>query len=796
MPIATAASICPARRDGSRLLLMILAATVLLPRAVTASDNGWFSDRCNEPVGAFPQREERQLLRVLSSPVDAGEDLLLLRRPDGQLYGPRALFERLGIAPPAPPRQNLLADWYPLDGVAGLRYAVNRCDQTLSIDASALQPVSRHELFATRGTTVAAFAGEAGGFVQTDLQYLHSRVDDTLSGLVDAGVFSAWGLGRSSLLHDGERSIRLDTQWTYDAPASLQRWRLGDAIARGGRFGRALRFGGVQWGTEFALQPDLITFPLPGFGGVAALPSAVDVYVNNSLRSRQDVPAGPFQFSRIPVLTGGGQVQLVVTDLLGRTQVFETDFYAASQLLRAGLDDYSVEAGADRQRYGLASDDYGRGFVAGTWRRGLNDALTGEVHAESDGRRHVAGVGYSALVPPLGVLSGGVAAGSGDNDGTELSFSVERAMPQWSYGASHVRTSRRLLRVGEIEPASLSRSLVRGSRQFAGLGSLSLAWLQDRGVDGIRLRGLSVGASARTWRSVSVSVGGFHDVDDGQRDSVYLSLSGLFGTRTSAYSQLQHAGGEDFARLGVQRGRLDTIGWDGGAYVDRGASERVGGNLQWTAPRAVLSADVEDNRNDDALRLGLRTGLVGLGRDVFWTRPSEGPFAVIETDSERRVRVYDENRLAGSSSRAAPLLVTDLQPYQPRQIAVADEDYGIEIGLDEITRRVTMPGYGGVRVRFTENRQPTRRLLLRRADNTPPPAGSSTESDGLPPSFTGRQGEALISAAVGAYTLRVRWDGGGCEARIELRETDSLAATPDVVSCAAMTPAPTPAGPR
>ncbi|NEV03151.1 hypothetical protein, partial [Bradyrhizobium uaiense] len=40
-------------------------------------------------------------------------------------------------------------------------------------------------------------------------------------------------------------------------------------------------FGGLQAQRDFALRPDLITAPLATIGGSAAVPSTVDVYVNN-----------------------------------------------------------------------------------------------------------------------------------------------------------------------------------------------------------------------------------------------------------------------------------------------------------------------------------------------------------------------------------------------------------------------------------------------------------------------------------------------------------------------------------
>ncbi len=95
----------------------------------------------------------------------------------------------------------------------------------------------------------------------------------------------------------------------------------------------------------FPLQPGFVTFPLPGISGEAALPSTVDLYVDNALRMRRQVPSGPFSIQDLPVTTGQGDARLVIRDILGREQVITQPFYATSRLLKQGLHDYSYELG-------------------------------------------------------------------------------------------------------------------------------------------------------------------------------------------------------------------------------------------------------------------------------------------------------------------------------------------------------------------------------------------------------------------------------------------------------------------
>lgn len=72
--------------------------------------------------------------------------------------------------------------------------------------------------------------------------------------------------------------------------------------------------------------------PLPELSGSAAVPSTVDVYVDNAQRASRSVPSGPFSITNLPIITGAGTARLVVRDALGRETVSETPFYASSDL--------------------------------------------------------------------------------------------------------------------------------------------------------------------------------------------------------------------------------------------------------------------------------------------------------------------------------------------------------------------------------------------------------------------------------------------------------------------------------
>ena len=106
--------------------------------------------------------------------------------------------------------------------------------------------------------------------------------------------------------------------------------------------------GGLQAQSNFSLRPDLITAPLPTLGGSAAVPSTVDVYVNNIKTFSQSVGAGPFSVSNVPLISGAGNAELVIRDSAGHEIKSTTPFYASArcryQPPNAGRADLAADA--------------------------------------------------------------------------------------------------------------------------------------------------------------------------------------------------------------------------------------------------------------------------------------------------------------------------------------------------------------------------------------------------------------------------------------------------------------------
>ena len=433
--------------------LLLLAMLTLTPPAALAEDPAHDADEV--------------FMAVLINGQTQGTVVIL--RSDGRLFAGAQDLRRWRLRlPNNAPLTHYGEDFFALDVLAGLSYKFDESSQALTVQA----PPSLFDATRLKGTVTnfsAPTPASLGGFLNYDVSANPAQGRTTTSGLLELGGFAGWGAGQTHILARDlgghVNVIRLDTTWTLDQPMQLASLRFGDAISGTSSWGGAVRFGGVQWATNFSTQPGFTSFPLPGMSGEAALPSTVELYVDNALRMSREVPSGPFSVQDLPVRTGQGDARLVVRDILGREQVIIMPFYATPRLLQQGLQDYSYELGFVRRNFGTDSNNYGRALAVGTHRLGITEQFTGEIHGELLGHQQTLGLGGVLMLPAAGVLSGSFAASHSDRGvGGLLELGFQRQGRYFSFGAKTQLASQRFAKLGlqpeELAPRHISRVFV------------------------------------------------------------------------------------------------------------------------------------------------------------------------------------------------------------------------------------------------------------------------------------------------------------------------------------------------
>ena len=183
--------------------------------------------------------------------------------------------------------------------------------------------------------------------------------------------------------------------------------------------------------------------PLPTFGGIAAVPSTVDVYVNNIKTFSQDVAPGPFSIANIPLITGAGNAQLVVTEFVGRRDQDDRPVFRLGEPVEPGADaagrwkaDCRVSTTARRPTITFETP-----VGSATLRRGIFDWMTAESHVEAGAGVANGGVGAVVRTGAIGVVSASLAASDySAKRGAQASASYQAQLFGLSFSASSQRT--------------------------------------------------------------------------------------------------------------------------------------------------------------------------------------------------------------------------------------------------------------------------------------------------------------------------------------------------------------------
>lgn len=755
----------PDRRRRSRALASLLWCALLMLAA-----------RAHAATSGPGQSGVAELwLAVVLNGQPVSQAALILRARDGRVLVSRTDLRSWRLRIPAAAHfDHAGQDYLPLDALRSLQYRVDDPSQTLIVSAlpSAFVSVS------IRGTEIAYATpspSPPGAFLNYDLSTTRFGGTTRESALLEPSVFGRWGSGLSDFLVsdvDGrERLVRLDTTWTRDQPQNATSLRIGDAITGASSlWGASVRFAGVQWGTDFATQPGLITFPLPTVVGATSLPSTVNLYVNGALRMSTDLAMGPFQLQDVPAITGAGQIQVVVRDLLGREQVISQSFYASPALLRRGLQDFSYEAGFVRENYGLASNDYAHALVVGTERVGLSDSVTAQVHGEMLQEQQTLGIGGDWLIPRIGVASAAVAGShSGQGAGALAVLGFDRTAKRFTFGATVQLADRHFVDVGSLDGQPTPVRMVRAYASVAlgRFGSVSIVSArQDYGAgDVVDLSSIREDFQIRRVGFLSLSV---TRARAGTSDTtVELTLTRSLGERTTGTLDAMSQDGHGQGLVEVQR---DLPAGTGSGYrVSAGVDGAPDGEAEYTWQTSTGTYDVDAQRmlgqtQESATATG---GIAFLGGQFFPTRRIDSSFAVVDVGSEPHVRVYDDNQLVGRTNGKGQVLVPNLRPYEDNQIGIEQADLSLDAQVSILAQTAVPYFRSGTLVRFPVVHPHGALITLVLESGKELPSGALVNVVGRSEEFpSALHGEVYLTDFSAPAVLHASWPGGRCEATV------------------------------
>lgn len=741
-----------------------------LQRAISLSAAGLFL--CCAAVASAGEPSSNEAIEPLVAEVLLNgkrlpQHAIFLKDAAGRLYASDAFLRESRLKLPETSTVRFEGETYHcVNGVPSLSAALAEADQAIVLEAAPTL-FHRQGINFTQSTLPSMTNSADGSFINYDLFAERTSGNVSLNGAVDLNLFTRWGAGFSNFVGqagEGQRRLlRLDTNWTIDRPDGLTSVRLGDGITRGGPGGAPLRFGGIQFARNFSVQPGFVTIPLPTVSGSAALPSVAEVYVNSVLQGSRELEPGPFEFRQTPVQTGGGTIQLVANDVLGRQIVSTQQYYTSAEMLRKGLHDFSYEVGFLREDFGARSNRYGKFIASAVHRYGFSNKLTGEASLQLAKSHQTAGAALTATVFDLALVSAGTRVSqSNRGQGGAATLGVERRSRLFSFGARAEWRTEHYRLIGEPENRRSRLTAFAFADYSFRRGAVGFnyyhrgAWTGEEeeligGFANLAVRGATVHLSAR--RAIS-----------GPSNTIFGATLALpVGPRRSVAGSLDVERGRRLTRFSVQQNSPAATGARYRAAFEDGDGNAFHAEYVWQGPQATWGVAVAKAKRSEGVRLSLSGALGLIGDRPFASNRLNSSFAEVKVDGHSGVRVYADNQLVGVTGAGGRLIVPNLRAYEANALRIDDADLPLDAQLASFSTVVRPYARSGVTVRFTPKTSRGVLMRVRLSDGGLLPAGAKVTVVGRRGSHVVvAGGELYIEGITGTERLRAQWKGRSC----------------------------------
>ncbi len=789
------------RRRLADLFCLALACFALLPPAMAAADE------------APPSAAEFQLDVSIN-----GQPTGLVARfadlGDGRFASPASELRELGVKVPDEMPDGQLV---PLDGFRGVSYVYDEQKQAIALELDDEHRVrksydargegSQAKLSTTDWGAVLNYSvfGSTGGedFISTTGTGSFSGLNTTLDARVISplGILSQTGIVGMTLA-DETQGLRLETTYTFSDEDNLVTWRGGDFISGGIGWSRPIRMGGVQAQRSFTMRPDLVTAPLPSVSGSAAVPSTVDVFVNGIKSYSKEVAAGPYQIDNVPSISGSGVAQVVTRDAAGREVLQTLSFYTSPRLLKPGLYDFSVEAGAPRLSYGIDSFNYDESIAgSATVRTGITDWLTGEAHTEGSDSLINGGAGFVASAFDAAIVSAAISASFSDQEsGTQLYAAFEtkigpvaiNARAQHAFGGyqdlASLTARSDTSRFGNttfIAPGFsgglLSRAPPRAIDSITlsmpiefDKSSISATFLRYEPETGDGSEIVTATYSRPLPYNASMFATGFLDLNDKDSSGVYLGVSMPLDDNVSAGGGTSHRNGEITGYAEATKPLSQETGsWGWRIRDDEGTTAHRSAALAHRTSAARLEATVRQDQSGVRGTAEIDGAFALLGGDIYMSNRIEDSFAVVDAQAPG-IKVQRENLLVGVTNEDGKILIPNLNAFQKNKVSIDPMDLPLNAEVSSTFDYVAPSYKSGVYVKFDiKKATPSALVILIDAAGAFLPAGSEGRLEGSDEPFVvGYDGQAFIKNLGAVNAIRVTADGRECSAQFAFAPTD------------------------
>ncbi len=622
--------------------------------------------------------------------------------------------------------------------------------------------------------------------------------ENVFSGTAEGIFNSAIGNFSSGVLYNGsnensyshEKWVRLESKWQYVDPEKIRIYTLGDFISNSPDWGSSVRLAGFQWSSAYSQRGDIVTSALPQFSGSAALPSTLDLYVNQQKIYSGLVPSGPFDIKQLPFISGN-EVTLVTTDATGQQSITKKPYYFSSKILAKGINEFSVDVGVPRYNYGLYSNDYDDAtFASGAIRYGYSNSLTlsGGAEASTDGLSNL-GTGFAKNLFGFGVINTDIAASQyKDENGYSTLLGLEgRISKNISFNTSYrkvfdnyfdlARVSQvRYLKNNQINPESqnylnysaLADEIFRAGINYnfyAGYG-IYLGYNQIKYSDN-SYKLLSTNLSGSLDKNWGFYASAYKDYENHKDYGIYFALRYTPSSKVNAITSVSSDSGNLRYRqeiFGLSEPQIGSFGW--GGYVERDEDTHENNASVYASYRAraaYLTGRYNRFGDNDQVAVSATGSLVAAAGRIFAANEIGDGYAVV-TNAGPQSQIINGGVNLGETDKSGRFLIANLRPYMSHHIYLDPSYLPLEWEVSSTNQRVFVGYRQGTLVDFGAHQVISGLVKLVDQKNSPLMPGYAVRINDQQDGVVGYDGEVFIPNLLKQNKLEVDLlDHGSCQ---------------------------------
>ncbi len=740
-----------------------------------------------------------QLFLNISINSNPSEDLFSVKQSkDGKLYIRSGDLKTLRVK-----MDEHIPDsqWVCINELKGIqfKYLENEQSLNLQVPSSMLSDYSVDlNGQSTTNTNLLKMKPLNAAILNYSLYHTITNDESIFSGSAEGIFNSALGNFSSGVLYNGsnetsyshEKWVRLESKWQYVDPEKVRIYTLGDFISNSSDWGSSVRLAGFQWSSAYTQRGDIVTSALPQFSGSAALPSTLDLYVNQQKIYSGLVPSGPFDIKQLPFISGN-EVTLVTTDATGQQSITKKPYYFSSKILAKGINEFSVDVGVPRYNYGLYSNDYDDAtFASGAIRYGYSNSLTlsGGAEASTDGLSNV-GTGFAKNLFGVGVINADLAASQyKDENGYSALVGLEgRISKNISFNTSYrkvfdnyfdlARVSQiRYLKENQIsaEPqnylsySALADEIIRAGINYnfyAGYG-VYVGYNQIKYSDN-SYKLLSANLSGSLNKNWGFYSSAYKDYENHKDYGIYFALRYTPSTRTNAITSVSSDSGRLTYRQEVfvlSEPKINSFGW--GGYVERDQDAHTNNASiygSYRARAAYLTGRYNRIGDNDQVALSATGSLVAAAGRIFAANEIGDGYAVV-TNAGPQSQIINGGINLGTTDKSGRFLIPSLMPYRENHIYLDPSYLPLNWNVKS-TDQKTVVGYRqGTLVDFGAHQVISGLVRIVDKNNTPLLPGYSVRINGQQDAVVGYDGEVFVPNLLRQNKLEVDLlDHGSCQ---------------------------------